>query len=107
MATERIETEIDLNGPTGGEVINDGAGSTPKGDELEIVVRDDTPDEDRGRKPFKGPSAVPTDEEIGEYTKGVQDRIRQMKREYHDVRRERDEFIREHSAAIDFAKRIH
>lgn len=106
MATERIETEIDTSGPGGNEVIiNDD--SSPKADELEVVVKDDRPPQDRNRRPYTGKSAEPTDEELETYSRDVQKRMRTMKREFHDVRRERDDFQREHGRAVDFAKRLH
>lgn len=110
MATERIESEIDIRPGAGGTQVAGDGGSDPKGDgQLEIEEIDDTPEEDRNR-PVRQPgtqSAIPNDEEIGQYTKGVQDRIRQMKWEYHEERRAKEQWQREQQAAIDFAKRIH
>lgn len=108
MATESIESVIDTT-PNAGTSQVPAGGTTPTGDEIEIEVVDDTPEEDRGR-PARAPgtqSSVPSDEEIGQYTKGVQDRLRQMKWEYHEERRAKEQWAREHGAAVDFAKRVH
>lgn len=73
---------------------------------VEVEVEDDTPEVDRGRRPAPGPSAIPEDDEIGAYTKGVQERLRRMRREYHDERRAKEEALRENERAIEFGKRI-
>lgn len=80
-----------------------------KGDELEVIVQDDTPERDRNRprRDPKAKSGVPDDEEIGQYTKGVQDRLKQLRWEYHEERRTKEQWQREHGAAIDFAKKVH
>lgn len=75
-------------------------------DGLDIEIEDDTPEVDRNRPPRQGPSAIPGDDEIGAYTQGVQDRIRKMRREYHDERRAKEEALRETDRAIEFAKRL-
>ena len=108
MATERIETEIDVRPDKNGDKVV--ATSSASGDDdLQIEVEDDTPAEDRGRQPRAPgtPSLIPDEEEIGQYTQGVQDRLRQMKWEYHEERRAKEAWQREHNAAVDFAKRVH
>lgn len=105
MATESIETEIDLSGNGPGAA----GASTPVGDDqpdLEVSLVDDTPEQDRGRprrKEGMEPN-IPSDEEIETYSKGVQDRIRQMKWEYHEERRAKEQWQREHQAALNFAR---
>lgn len=80
----------------------------PEVQEPEIELIDDTPEQDRGRRPrdpnFK--SQVPDDDEIGKYTKGVQDRLRTMAYEFHDERRAKEAALRENEQAIGFAKRM-
>jgi septal ring factor EnvC (AmiA/AmiB activator) len=73
---------------------------------LDVVVEDDTPEKDRGRKPYVGPDANPTDDEIGAYTQGVQDRIRKMRHQFHDERRAKEDALRQSEQAIEFAKRL-
>ena len=105
---EAIETTIDLTPekrpPTRREIEAD--------EGPEVIVRDDTPDDDRNRPP-RAPgtrSVVPAeddDEEISTYTKGVQDRLRQMRWEFHEERRAKESWQREQEAAVVFAKGLH
>jgi hypothetical protein len=44
-------------------------------DKFEVEIEDDTPPEDRGRKPMKEPVDDPTDEELSTYDEKVQARI--------------------------------
>lgn len=65
-------------------------------DEIEIV--DDTPEEDRG-KTHLGDVDIP-DDEMTQYSGNVQKRINQLKRAYHDERRDKEKFLREQQEAI-------
>lgn len=109
MATEQIDTVIDL-GTDSGKQPTPGA-RTPQEAEPEIVVDivDDRPQQDRNRPPRdpNRPSAQPSDEELGKYTQGVQDRLKQMRWEYHEERRHKEQFQREHAVALDLARRVH
>lgn len=108
MATETLETEIDLTPDKGGTTQDVNDKSSSGGDDFDIEIVDDTPERDRNRQP-RTPgtkSAIPEDDEIGQYTKGVQDRLKQMKWEYHEERRAKEAWQREHQAAVDFAKRL-
>lgn len=105
MATEQIETYIDTTQD------DDKVNKQPAtdGEELIIDTVDDRPPQDRNRRP-RDPgtgSAQPTDEEMGRYTEGVQKRLSQMRREYHDERRAKEQWQREREVAIDFAQRLH
>ena len=73
-------------------------------DSPEIEIVDDTPEEDRGRV-SKGPVDV-TDEEISQYSDNVQKRIKDLRRVYHDERREKERAFREQQEAINYAKAI-
>lgn len=73
-------------------------------DSPEIEIVDDTPEEDRGR--VKGAPVDVTDEEIAQYSDNVQKRIRDLRRVYHDERREKEKALREHQEAISYAKAI-
>ena len=46
-----------------------------EGDDLDIEVVDDTPEEDRGRKPLGYEAEEPTEDELATYSKKVQDQI--------------------------------
>lgn len=103
---DSIETYIDT---TKDEAAPKGGAVASFDDELIIETVDDTPPQDRGRKPRDPttPSVQPTDEEIGKYTENVQKRLSQMRREYHDERRSKEQWQREHSVAIDMAQRVY
>ena len=64
------------------------------GFELEIV--DDTPEEDRNkpRRPEDAEPQIPEDDEIANYSENVQKRIKQLKFEYHEERRRKEEASR-------------
>ena len=74
-----------------------------EGPEIEIV--DDTPEPDRGKTP-KGEVEV-TDDEISQYSENVQKRIKDLRRAYHDERREKERFLREQQEAVNYAKSIY
>lgn len=76
-------------------------------DEFEIEVEDDAPEEDRGRQPL--PQNVVEDlekDELEEYSDNVKTKLKQMKKVWHDERREKERALREQQEAIEFAKRI-
>ena len=64
-------------------------------DEVEIEIVDDTPANDRGRRPLDREVADPTDEEIDTYTKGAQERIKELTHARHDERRAKEALLRE------------
>ena len=79
-----------------------------KDDDFEIEVVDDTPDYDRG-KPRRADNAeaqVPDDDEIQSYSEGVQKRIKQLKFEYHEERRRKEEAARLQEEALRYAQHI-
>jgi hypothetical protein len=75
-------------------------------DSLEIEIEDDTPPEDRGRKPMKEPVEEVTDEELASYDEKVQKRIKKFTRGYHDERRAKEQALREREATETYAKQI-
>lgn len=64
-------------------------------DDVEIEIVDDTPAQDRGRRPLEREVADPTDDEIENYTKGAQDRIKELTHARHDERRAKEALARE------------
>jgi len=77
-------------------------------DGFEIEVVDDTPEEDKG-KPRRAEGAdpkVPEDDEIQSYSEGVQKRIKQLKFEYHEERRAKEEAARLQEEALKYAQQI-
>ena len=75
-------------------------------DKFEVEIEDDTPPEDRGRKPMKEPVEDPTEDELSSYDEKVQARIKKFTRGYHDERRAKEEALREREAAETFAKQV-
>jgi hypothetical protein len=68
---------------------------TQQDDDVEIEVIDDTPEKDRGRKPLDREVEDPTDNEIENYTRGAQDRIKELTHARHDERRAKEALARE------------
>ena len=75
--------------------------------EVEIEIEDDTPEEDRGRKPMAAPPEEVTDDELASYDEKVQARIKKFTRGYHDERRAKEEALREREAAEQFARQVY
>ena len=75
-------------------------------EKLEIEIEDDTPFEDRGRKPMKEKVEDPTDEELASYDEKVQARIKKFTRGYHDERRAKEQALREREATEAYARQI-
>jgi hypothetical protein len=72
--------------------------------EIDIEVIDDTPPEDKGRKPMAEPVEEVTDDELEAYDEKVQKRIKKLGRGYHDERRAKEEAIRMREEAINVAQ---
>jgi len=70
----------------------------------EIEIVDDTPEQDRGRKPLNVED--PTEDEIAEYSEKVQKRLKELTHARHDERREKEKALREHQEAIAYAKAV-
>jgi hypothetical protein len=75
-------------------------------DDFEIEVIDDTPERDRGRKPLDREVADPTDEEINQYTKGAQERIKELTHARHDERRAKEAALRERQELDRLAQQL-
>ena len=102
---EHMET-LDLDNPKkgGAEPSEDIEVVEASGDDFEIEIVDDTPEEDRGRKPMETPPEDPTDEELATYSKRDRNRIREFTKGYHDERRAKEAALREREEAIRLAK---
>ena len=77
-------------------------------DPVEIEVVDDTPEKDRNR-PKRAENTepnIPDDDEINSYKGDVQKRIKQLKYEYHEERRQKEEAKRTSDEAIAHAQRL-
>ena len=64
-------------------------------DEIEVEIVDDTPPQDRGRKPLDKEVADPTEDELDDYTEGVKKRIKELTHARHDERRAKEALARE------------
>lgn len=73
-------------------------------DDIEIEVVDDTPEEDRGRKPMETAPEDPTDDELASYKPKERNKIREFHRAYHDERRAKEAASKEKEEALLFAK---
>jgi len=82
------------------------ADSSDDGFEIEII--DDTPEADQG-KPRRAEDAkpnIPEDDEIASYSEGVQKRIKQLKYEFHEERRAKEEAARLQEEALRYAQQV-
>lgn len=73
----------------------------------DIEVEDDTPEADRGREPM--PKEVVEEleaDELEEYSEKVKIRLKQMKKVWHDERREKERYQREQTEALSAAQRL-
>jgi hypothetical protein len=76
-------------------------------DNVEIDIVDDTPPQDRDRKPL--PKEIVDElekDEATEYSERVKERMAQLKKVWHDERREKEAAAREKEEAIRFAQAI-
>jgi len=75
--------------------------------EVEIEIEDDTPPEDRGRKPLPKELVEKLEvDELDKYSLEAKEKLVQMKKVWHDERRRADSSDRERQAAIDAAQRL-
>jgi len=76
-------------------------------EESDIEVEDDTPESDRNRKPLPAEVVEELDkDELDEYTEGVKKKMMQLKKVWHDERREKERAYREQQEAISLAQRL-
>jgi hypothetical protein len=92
--------EKEENPRKGGNVVE------PESSEPEIEVVDDTPEEDRGRKPMTEPPKEVTDDELSKYDESVQKRIKHFTKGYHDERRAKESAEREKDEALRLAQAV-
>jgi hypothetical protein len=89
------------------EVEDENTPGSSEGDKPEIEVVDDTPEEDRGREPM--PKEIVEElenDELEEYSEKVKTRLKQMKKVWHDERREKERVERERQEALTAAQRL-
>ena len=79
------------------------------GNDLEIEIEDDTPEEDRNRTPIAAEKVKALEVEVDDldkYSKEAKDKLIRMKRVWNDERRRADSAERESHAALDVANRL-
>ena len=73
----------------------------------DIEIEDDTPEADRGREPMPKELVEELEaDELGEYSDKVKTRLKQMKKVWHDERREKEREMREKTEALSAAQRL-
>ena len=80
-------------------------GEAPDG--FEVEVEDDTPPEDRGRQPMPKPLVEELEkDELDQYDDTVKERLKQMRKVWHDERRAKEAAYREQQEALSFAQKV-
>lgn len=73
----------------------------------EIEIEDDTPEADRGREPMPKELVEELEaDELEDYSDKVKTRLKQMKKVWHDERREKEREMREKAEALSVAQRV-
>jgi len=76
-------------------------------DDLELEIVDDTPPEDRNRKPLPDEVVEEIEQDAADdYSAKVKQRIDQLKKAWHDERRAKEQTTREYEAATEYARRL-
>ena len=76
-------------------------------DKPELEIEDDTPEQDRGREPM--PKEIVEElekDDVEEYSEKVRSRFKQLKKVWHDERREKERLQREQAEALAAAQRL-
>lgn len=100
MAEEYIESDLILPGA------QEESKETPiQEEDLDIEVVDDTPQEDRRPPRDETREAAPQNEEdeLKNYSEGTRKRIKRLKYEFHEERRQRERADREKQEALNYA----
>lgn len=83
------------------------AADIEQAEEIKIEVVDDTPEQDRGRAPMPKEIVKELEEDdLEEYSEKVKKRLGQMKKVWHDERREKEREAREKAEALRYAQQI-
>ena len=108
---EKVEFEFPDEIEAKGKPVDEAqATEAEKEQPIEIEIEDDTPEEDRGRKPTAKEVVEKLEVEVDEldkYSKEARDKMIKMKKVWNDERRRADDADRERHAAIDAAARLH
>ena len=89
------------------EVESKGKPSQNTEPEIEIEIEDDAPAEDRGRQPLPKPLVEELEkDELDQYDDNVKTKLKQMRKVWHDERREKESALREQQEAVTLAQRL-
>ena len=103
------EQQTEFEEETVAEAIESSKGKSDQEDDgFEVEVVDDTPEQDKG-KPRRAEGSepqIPSDDEIENYNDNVQKRIKQLKFEFHEERRAKEEAGRLQDEALRYAEHI-
>lgn len=101
MTDPNNETDFEDDDFAGFEIEDDDA------EAVDIEEVDDTPEEDRGRAPMPKELVEELEaDDLGEYSEKVKQRLKQLKKVWHDERREKERVQREQEEAINVARRV-
>jgi hypothetical protein len=96
---EIMPSEVLLN-------VNPGPTTKSKAEtDIEVEVVDDTPPQDRNRKPSPPPDEL-TDEELDSYPERTKKRFQHFSKGYHDERRRAEAAIKEREEAVRLARKL-
>lgn len=77
------------------------------GGEIEIEIEDDTPVEDRNKAPMPKPLVEELEkDELDQYDDTVKEKLKQMRKVWHDERRDKEAALREQQEAIAVAQKL-
>ena len=100
------EQQTEFEEETVAEAIESSKGKSDQEDDgFEVEVVDDTPEQDKGkpRRTDGSEPQIPSDDEIENYNDNVQKRIKQLKFEFHEERRRKEEAARLQEEALRYA----
>jgi hypothetical protein len=76
-------------------------------EQFEVEIEDDTPPEDRGREPMPKPLVEELEQdELDQYDDNVKQKLKQMRKVWHDERREKEKAAREQQEALTLAQKL-
>jgi len=98
------DAPLEIEAAVGREDMKKPGKETIKAGDLEIEVEDDTPLHDRGKEP--SPPEDITEDELENYGKKVQKRLKALSKTYHDERRAKEAILREREALEQYARQL-
>lgn len=108
---EKVEFEFpheaeEKSARAGGRVVDPEDDKKVESDKPEIEIVDDTPPQDRNRKPMEEPPKEMGDDELAKYDESVRKRIQHFTKGYHEERRAKEAAQREKEEALRIAQQL-